>query len=136
MRYLLLSTALVVCLAVPAFAGESTPVLESDLFAPEALQTASCWSCVGGNTTSPGGGAASHWGLGSSCTDAQASLTTQTRTAALNDCWNRGAENLCGFTVVVTAACWWNSGYGQYVVDGYANYSCKFWRGGPGCIIP
>lgn len=128
--------ALFVVLAVPAFAGEAPLVAESDLFVPEVLETAACTACIGSYTTSPGGGAASHWGKGTSCAAAQTDLTSQTRSVATGFCLGIDDYGTCSFTVVVTGACWWSSDYGLYVVDGYANFKCREWIGGPGCIIP
>ncbi|MDX1997612.1 MAG: hypothetical protein SF066_07810 [Thermoanaerobaculia bacterium] len=133
MRPALIGVLLVV-FAVPAFAGDAPLVAESDLFVPEVLETAACWSCSGNYTTSPGGGAASHWGKGSSCTAATNDFNNQTFTAATTSCYGLGAEYACSVSRVVTAACFWNGS--MYQVDGYANYRCRFWIGGPGCIIP
>jgi hypothetical protein len=126
--------ALVAVLALPVFASESAPVLESELFTPEAIETAVCWSCSGSYTTSPGGAAASHWGKGSSCTAAQNDFNSQTGSAANQTCWTLGAEYACSVARIVTAACFWNGS--MYQVDGYANFKCRYWVGGPGCIIP
>ena len=108
----------------------------AELFTPEPTPTAGCWGCGGSYTTSPGGGAASHWGFGNSCTEALNDLTSQTRAAANAFCLAYEDGGTCNFRVVQTAACWWSASYGKYVVDGYANFSCRVWVGGPGCIIP
>lgn len=121
-------------LAVSAFAAETPPGVASDLFVPEVLETAVCWSCSGNYTTSPGGGAASHWGKGSSCTAATTDFNNQTFSAATTSCYGQGAEYACSVSRVVTAACFWNGS--MYQVDGYTNFKCRFWLGGPGCIIP
>lgn len=135
MRKMFPLACLVALLTVPAAFAAEGGALESDLFAPEPLQTAVCTACGGNYTTSPGGGAASHWGMGSSCSTAQSDLTTQTRAAATSFCLsNIDDYPSCSLTVVVTAACYWNGS--MYQVDGYANFKCRYWVGGPGCIIP
>jgi hypothetical protein len=134
MRKMVLSAALVLFVVLPAFASEAPPELDSQLFVPETLETAVCWSCSGTYTTSPGGGAASHWGKGSSCTAATSDFNTQTFNAANFVCYGFDAEYACSVSRVVTAACFWNGS--MYQVDGYANFKCRYWIGGPGCIIP
>ncbi len=120
------------------WAAESTAVAADEpsleeLLAPEPALKASCYGCATGYTTSPGGGQASHWGLGSSCALAQSSLTSQTRSAATAICADFDDYGICSFGVVVTAPCWWSSTYNQYVVDGYANFGCRYYTGGSGC---
>ena len=117
-----------------AAAAQSTDPLAA-LFTPAPISLASCTPCIGSYTTSPGGGAASHWGMGSSCTAAQTDLTNQTRSAANAVCFDIDDYGVCSFSVVVTAACW-SPSYGTYQVDGYANFKCRIWTGGPGCNIP
>lgn len=136
MRRLVVALAFVTLLGSPAaFSAVAASPPDSDLFAPEPIQTAVCTSCVGTYTTSPGGGAASHWGMGTSCTAAQSDLTAQTRAAANSYCLSYVDDYpSCSLTVVVTAACFWNGS--TYQVDGYANFKCRIWTGGPGCIIP
>lgn len=136
MRKLLALAVLVTSLVGPgALAGADTPTGPGgDLFTPEPIETAVCWSCAGSYTTSPGGGAASHWGMGSSCSAAQTDFNSQTGSAANQVCWGEGAEYACAISRVVTAACFWNGS--MYQIDGYANFKCRFWTGGPGCIIP
>lgn len=140
MRKQLLSAgcALTFALLFNAAAAHAAPA-EADplaaLFAPQPISLASCTTCAGNYTTSSGGGAASHWGMGTSCTAAQTDLTNQTRAAASSFCFGVDDYGVCSFSVVVTTACW-SPSYGQYQVDGYANFKCRVWSGGPGCIIP
>ena len=136
MRNLVVALALVTLLGSPAaFAAVASSPTDSDLFVPEPIQTAVCIACGGSYTASPGGGAASHWGMGSSCTTAQSDLTAQTRAAANEYClYNVDDYGSCSLSVVVTAACFWNGS--MYQVDGYANFKCRYWTGGPGCILP
>lgn len=108
----------------------STPSLE-ELFTPTPQPVSACFGC--GSvvyTTSPGGGAPSHWGKGTSCANAQSDLTTQTRTAANAICaLESDGLGACRSTVVVTTSCWWSPAYGLYVVDGYANFGCRYETG-------
>ena len=117
---------------VPAAPTDSLDALLN----PAPTELAICTACVGPYTTSPGSGQASHWGFGGSCSDALTDLTNQTRAAARAYCLDLDDYGTCSFSVVTTAPCWWNSGYGLYQVDGYANFKCRVWTGGPGCIIP
>jgi hypothetical protein len=64
-------------------------------------------------------------GSGSSCTNAQSSLTSQLQTIAFGQCRNVwGDPNDCNLVVHITTACTLVSP-GTYQVQGYATYSCK-----------
>lgn len=102
--------------------------VESDLFTPEAESKIP--ECGEGYTTSPGGGAASAWGFGGTCNTSYDDLVAKVTTQANNNCVGIGHEIACNIQVVVTAPCWYSSGYGQYVTDGYANHGCLV-PGGP-----
>jgi hypothetical protein len=105
------------------------------LFTPAPISQASCIACSGSYTTSAGGGAASHWGFGSTCSAALTDLTNQTKAAANNYCLANVDDYLsCNFAVVITGGCAWTGS--QYRYDGYANFSCKVWVVGPGCPRP
>ncbi len=139
MRKQLLSAGCALTLALlsnapAAFAAPAGADPLADLFNPAPISMA-CTTCTGSYTTSPGGGAASHWGMGTSCTAAQTDLSNQARAVANAFCYGVDDYGVCSFAVVVTGACW-SPSYGQYQVDGYANYKCRVWTGGPGCIIP
>lgn len=77
--------------------------------------------CLGNFTTSVNGGA-SDWGMGSSCTDAQAALNSAVSNRAENNCTSVGYLWACSVTTVVTGGCFFNGT--MFQVDGYANYKC------------
>lgn len=128
---------LVVAAAMPAFAGveeaaappaaewaEAAPLFdEGPLFTPAPKPMApECHFCSSYFTTSPGGGAASHWGHGATCTDAQNDVWAQLSTHVNNICSGLGDYGRCAFSVVYTCACYQDGG--QYVIDAYANFRC------------
>jgi hypothetical protein len=113
---------LAVSVTVPCLAADLE--LESQLFTPAPEPKIICDRCLGLYTTAPAPGQASAWGLGSSCSAAQADLTSQLWQQAENNCLNLGHDGACSVTTVVTGACWWSAAYGKYVVDGYANHKC------------
>lgn len=139
----LLTLTLVVSIASPATASttgsDPAPAVPVDdlglpepecpgLLPPEPVERG-CYLCAGAiRTTSPGGGAASHWGMGASCTAAQAHLENQLNLAALDFCnGHQGAgAGFCNVVVVVTAACYWSPQFQTYVVEGYANFKCQY----------
>ncbi len=129
-----LTFALLFNLAAALAAPANSDALAA-LFNPAPVSQATCIACTGNYTTSPGGGAASHWGMGTSCTAAQTDLNNQTRAAANSVCYSIDDYGVCSFSVVVTGACW-SPSYGTYQVDGYANFKCRVWTYAPGCILP
>lgn len=108
----------------PATAAEPAPIdFESGLFTPAPEPADPCHRCMGLlRSTSPGGGAASHWGFGSSCSIALQDVTNQLWSAAADICVDDGALGACSLTVVQTAPCWWNGS--QWVIDAYATFKC------------
>jgi hypothetical protein len=58
------------------------------------------------------------WGFGSTCEAATISLQQNAEA-------NVSCETYCSKTLVITAACWWNSTKGMYQVDGYLRYRCE-----------
>jgi hypothetical protein len=132
MRKLLATLALAFLLAAAGRAQDPLP----ELFAPEPLETAICTACGGNYTTSPGGGAYSHVGSGSSCTQAQANLTAQLRAAANDYCLAYFDYPSCSVSVVSSGGCFFILEFNQWYTSGYANFKCRYWTGGPGCIIP
>lgn len=116
-------------------AQEETPAVPESAQQPslfdDALQTPApvpmappCSSCVGGFTSSPGGGAASHWGFGSDCTAATSNLRSQLSNYANSVCAVEGDYGRCAFSVIHTSSCFYNPSYGLYQIDGYTNFSC------------
>ena len=81
-----------------------------------------CHFCGTGFTTSPGGGAPSHWGHGADCASAQSDVRSQLLAYVNADCQNYGTAGRCSFQVVYTCSCYYQGG--QWVVDAYANYGC------------
>lgn len=123
--------------AGPALAEDPTPApaaldvsgagglwpAEGPLFTPVPEQKAPpCHYCGGPFTTSPGGGAPSHTGVGGDCTAAANNLRSQLQAAANAECQNFGEAGRCALTVVQTCSCY--SSGGQVVVDGYADFAC------------
>lgn len=124
--------ALVLAAVAPAVAADppaaDPPAADSSLFKDGALFTPAptpaappCHYCGTGFTTSPGGGAASHWGFGADCTAAQNDVRAQLLAYVNDDCQNYGTAGRCSFQMVVTW-CGWNGS--QYQADAYANYGC------------
>jgi hypothetical protein len=143
-RFVLAALSLIVALsistaaAMPAFAAgveeaaappaaewaDAAPLFdEGPLFTPVPKPMApECHYCSSTFTTSPGGGAASHWGHGATCTDAQNDVRAQLSTFVNDLCSGLGDYGRCAFAVVYTSACY-ESG-GQWVIDAYANFRC------------
>lgn len=117
-------------LGAPAFAATppakiALPLPDDGLQTPEPLPLAPpCSSCVSGFTSSPGGGAASHWGFGSDCTAALSDLRAQLSAYANDVCAIEGDYGRCAFSVIQTSSCFYSSGHGAYQIDGYTNFSC------------
>jgi hypothetical protein len=82
-------------------------------------------TCYTGYSTGP---PASAWGKGSSCTAARANLLAQLEDQAAYQCCQASFENACQVTVVETSPCYWDSGYGKWIVDGYANHGCDTFK--------
>lgn len=104
MRRLRLSLGVLMALALAVLAAH-------ELAAPRAA-----WAiCYCASTTYQG---PPSWGAGSSCTAATNNLRS--------NAWS-GIEcngyNSCSETVVITTACYWDSG--MYKVDGYLRYRCQ-----------
>ena len=125
--------ALVLAAVAPAVAAEppaaDPPAADSSLFKDGALFTPApkpaapeCHFCGTGFTTSPGGGAPSHWGHGADCASAQSDVRSQLLAYVNADCQNYGTAGRCSFQVVYTCSCYYQGG--QWVVDAYANYGC------------
>jgi hypothetical protein len=108
--------------AAPAV--EATPApFQSPLLTPEPLPMAPpCHFCSSTLTTSPGGGAASHWGHGATCTEAKNDVTSQLSSFVNADCTNYGTAGRCAFAVVYTSDCYAQNSV--VVVDAYATYRC------------
>lgn len=96
----------------------------ADLLIPEATDMQlGCSQCEGSFTTSVGGAnPSSHWGHGSDCASAYSDLATQVNQAASAACQANGYMAACNVQVVELAC--YPSG-GQYISDGYGNYSCR-----------
>jgi hypothetical protein len=114
MRKLLSTFALAFLLAAAGRAQEPLP----ELFAPEPVQIA---------VSS---------GSGSSCTQAQANLTAQLRAAANDYCLAYFDYPSCSVSVFSSGGCFFILEFNQWYTTGYANFKCRYWTGGPGCIIP
>jgi hypothetical protein len=100
--------------------------------APDVDAAYNCSVCEGSYTTAVGGAnPSSHWGKGSDCSAAYNDLSTQIYQAAQADCRARGYMSSCDVQVV-ELACYFSNG--QYISDGYGNYSCRTW--GPFCQEP
>jgi hypothetical protein len=112
--------------AAPPAAGsaDAAPLFaEGPLFTPAPKPMAPvCHYCSSTLTTSPGGGAASHWGHGATCTDAENDVRAQLSAYVNTQCTELGTAGRCGFAVVFTAACYFSNG--QWIADAYANYRC------------
>lgn len=132
-RHLLALALLSWMVLVPATAAEMAPdtplaveaplLFEEPLFTPAPKPMApECHFCSSTLTTSPGGGAASHWGFGASCTAAESDATAQLSAYVNSVCSELGEAGRCGFQVVYTAACYYQND--QWIVDAYANYKC------------
>ena len=130
-----LAVLALVLLAAPALAAEppaaeptaADPSLFADggLFTPAPQPAAPpCHACATGFTTSPGGGAPSHWGYGGDCSSAQSNLRSQLLSATTAFCFDIDPDTIgrCSFSVVNTCTCYYQGG--QYVVEGYANFGC------------
>lgn len=106
--------------AVPA----DDPFLpEGPLFTPAPKPMApECHFCSSTFSTSPGGGAASHWGHGATCTDAQNDVRNQLSAYVNAICFDLGDAGRCAFSVVYTCSCYQSGG--QWVIDAYATYRC------------
>ena len=131
-------SALLILLAAPPLLADAAPpaappptdTAEAALFLPEdqlftpAPKPAApeCHFCSSTLTTSPGGGAASHWGHGATCTDAQNDVRAQLSAFVNSQCLSLGDYGRCAFAVVYTCACYQQNG--QYVIDAYATYRC------------
>lgn len=129
---------LFVAAAMPAFAAgveeaaappavewaDAAPLFsEGPLFTPAPKPMApECHFCSSTFTTSPGGGAPSHWGHGATCTDAQNDVRAQLSTHVNDICSGFGDYGRCAFAVVFTCTCYQDNG--QFVVDAYATYRC------------
>jgi hypothetical protein len=123
-RWLTLLGLLVVLTASLSVAASGpshdSPPAESEqpLLVPEPSEMGQCIVCTGYYQT------ATHWGTGSDCDEAESDLDSQLRSAAASTCDGIDANFYCNFQVVVTMECYYNSGGGYYVVDGYATHSC------------
>lgn len=107
--------------AAPAEAAPLFP--ESPLFTPAPKPAApECHFCSSTFTTSPGGGAPSHWGHGATCLDAQNDARAQLSAFVNDQCFSLGDYGRCAFAVVFTCSCYQQNG--QYVIDAYATYRC------------
>jgi hypothetical protein len=72
-----------------------------------------------------GGTTLTEQGSGSSCANAEASLTSQLKNISSNDCaQNQTGFGSCNFVVTYTTACT-NPAPGTYQRQGYATYNCK-----------
>lgn len=108
-----------------ADATETAPLLpaEGPLFTPAPKPAApECHFCGSTMSTSPGGGAPSHWGHGADCTAAQNDVRAQLSAFVDSQCAGLGDYGRCAFAVVFTCTCYYQEG--QWVVDAYATYRC------------
>lgn len=106
-----------------AVAGAGSPFAEGPLFTPAPKPAApECHFCSSTLTTSPGGGAPSHWGHGADCTAAQNDVRAQLSAFVDSQCMSLGDFGRCAFAVVYTCTCYYQNG--QWVVDAYATYRC------------
>jgi hypothetical protein len=104
-------------------ADEPLLVPEGPLFTPAPKPMApECHFCSSTFSTSPGGGAASHWGHGATCTDAQNDVRNQLSAYVNSICFDLGEAGRCAFSVVYTCSCYYSGG--QWVIDAYATYRC------------
>ncbi len=117
------AVALCLVAVAPAFAADPSLFTEVPQWTPAPKPAAPpCHHCGTGFTTSPGGGAASHWGHGADCAAAQSDVRSQLLAYVNADCQNYGTAGRCSFQVVYTCSCYYQGG--QWVVDAYANYGC------------
>jgi hypothetical protein len=107
---------------------DSLPLPVEDLFTPAPEAKAAMCRCEMGRTTSPGSGAASHWGKGSTCNAAKANLRFQLDAAAVITC----EYDHCSLAVTYTSPCYVSNGV--VTIDGYATYGCWIYTGG--CMLP
>ena len=111
--------------APPAGAAETGSPLpdEGPLFTPAPkLMAPECHFCSSTYSTSPGGGAASHWGHGATCTDARNDVWAQLSAYVDGYCAGVGDFGRCAFQVVYTSDCYAQNNV--VVVDAYATFRC------------
>lgn len=108
----------------PAAAADAAALFpDGPLFTPAPQPMApECHFCSSTLSTSPGGGAPSHWGHGATCTDAQNDVRAQLAALVDSRCFQLGDYGRCSFAVVFTCTCYFQDG--QWVVDAYATYRC------------
>ncbi|HLX10295.1 MAG TPA: hypothetical protein VKY89_20780 [Thermoanaerobaculia bacterium] len=103
-----------------AFLATSTPAVQPDLFAPKPTPVRCgpyCDLLEGGTTPT-------EQGSGSSCTNAQASLTSQLLDLANSFCETNNGTRSCSQTLTVTVACHMTSP-GVYQENGYYTFGCR-----------
>ncbi len=102
--------------AAQAFLATSTPAVQPDLFTPKPTQVRCGPYCDLGE----GGTTPTEQGSGSSCTNAQASLTSQLTDIANSFCGTLS----CNRVLTVTIACHLASP-GVYQENGYYTFGCR-----------
>jgi hypothetical protein len=105
-------------------AGAVQPPFDGPDFTPAPQPTAPPCSTCDHFTSSPGGGQASHWGHGTSCTASQSDVRAQLLAYANAVCDDIGDYGRCAFAVIYTNACWYDYGSGLYVTDAYTDFGC------------
>jgi hypothetical protein len=110
--------------AEPLLGGNPSPQLfaqQSSRFTPESPFAPTCGPYC---ATFEGGTTPTEQGSGSTCTNAQSSLTTQLRDIANSDCRNnQSGFNSCNLVITYTETCVLVGGAWQ--VKGYATYNCR-----------
>jgi hypothetical protein len=97
----------------------SADLLEGELFTPAPQPMGGCITCVGNYLTD------THWGMGTSCSEALQDLDSQVKAAARAPC-----QSMYGFltapcnTQLFPIQCWFKAETGQWIYDGYLEYGC------------
>lgn len=107
----------------PAAEEPGAQNLES-LLPPEPQEAVCIFICEWfGFTTS------TKWGIGADCTASRNDLVSQVGAEATSIgpglCAGAGAISYCGYNLVITGACHWDSSHWAYVTDGHGNIKCK-----------
>lgn len=128
---LALAAAEATCSQPPA---QATPTVEA-LSAPELgaqglekvlppePQERPCWTCTWFFNTS------TYWGIGADCTASYNDLVSQVSAEATSTgpglCIGAGADGYCGYDLVITGSCHWDSSHSAYVTDGHGKIKCR-----------